>query len=289
MRSLFGQVTLTRAVGLLVAIAGCSLLIWLASENLPKGVLATATWLYTILVTLLTFLYFKVRMNVFFGLMVFGIPLGITLSVIALVNMLQNMGSVGALSGHMSTALWFVLLGGFSSAVGYFGFNETEPTKQGKLGSADCILVITIICSAPIVLSDYLSVLFSDLVSIGVFGSVVAVGVGLAVFKGVRLKSALPNIFVSVAVLGAALSAIGWMIAALQSDVDNTGRVLALGILTMYYGANSYVASIIFALMGDNSMKSYGFTTKNWHLVEAYMFLVFMALGPPTIFEVWQG
>ena len=67
------------------------------------------------------------------------------------------------------------------------------------------------------------------------------------------------------------------------------GPNMAIGLLTMLYGVNAYVLSFVLTLTTDDFSENLNLTTKNWHLVEGFMFLFFMTLGPPTLFEIIDG
>jgi len=273
---------------LTMAIAGLFALVWLADENIPGNVVEAALWLSLVLLPLLYFLHLKIRLNPFFGFMVLGIPLGISLSIVDIVNLLQNATDTDAITLGIATALFLAFFGGFASAIGYFGYSWDEPAKQRELRMIDCFIISAIIVVVPATrYSDFGS--FIDATSLGIFGAVFAMGIGLTKFKEMPLLAALPNIFVCVALLGAAFSTIGFVSASLESDTQMAGPNMAIGLLTMLYGVNAYVLSFVLTLTTEDFSENLNLTTKNWHLVEGFMFLFFMTLGPPTLFEMLQN
>ena len=277
---------------LTMAIAGFFSLVWLADENIPGNVVEAVLWLSLILLPLLYFLHLKIRLNLFFGFMVLGIPLGISLSIVDLVNLLNNVSGIAALDIGLSTSLLLAFFGGFVSAIGYFGYSWGEPVKQRELRMIDCFIASAIIVVVPAAryieysfrVSDFAA--FLDATSLGIFCSVFAMGIGLTKFKEKPVLPALPNIFVCVALLGAALSTIGWVSGSLTSDLPMAGPTIVMGLLTMLYGVNAYVLSFVLTLTTDDFSENLNLTTKNWHLVEGFMFLFFMTLGPQTLFEM---
>ena len=273
---------------LTMAIAGFFSLVWLADENIPGNVVEAVLWLSLVLLPLLFFLHLKIRLNPFFGFMVLGIPLGISLSIVDIVNVLLNMTSPDAVNLGIATSLFFAFFGGFVSAIGYFGYSWGEPIKQRDLRMIDCLIALAIIVIVPVIRwSNFAD--FLDATSWGIFCSVFAMGFGLTKFKETPVLSALPNIFVCVALLGAALSTIGFVSASLASDPKMAGPNTAIGLLTMLYGVNAYLLSFVLTLTTDDFSENLNLPTKNWHLVEGFMFLFFMTLGPPTIFEIFQN
>ena len=280
---------------LTLAIAGFFTLIWLADKNYPGDVVEAALWLSLVLLPLLCFLHLKIRLNLFFGFMVLGIPLGISLSIVDLVNLLNHVDSMNALDLGLSTSLLLAFFGGFVSAIGYFGYSWDEPIKQRELRIVDCFIASAIIVVVPAAryieysfrVSDFAA--FLDATSLGIFCSVFAMGIGLTKFKEKPVLPALPNIFVCVALLGAALSTIGWVSGSLTSDLPMAGPTIVMGLLTMLYGVNAYVLSFVLTLTANDIPENLNLTTKNWHLVEGFMFLFFMTLGPQTLFEMLQN
>ena len=280
---------------LTMAFAGFITLIWITGENIPGNVVEAVLWLSLVLLPLLYFLHSRIRLNLFFGFMVLGIPLGISLSIVDLVNLLNNVSGIDALDIGLSTSLLLAFFGGLVSAIGYFGYSWDEPVKQRELRIVDCFFVSAIIVVVPAARyieysfrnNDFAD--FLDPTSFGIFCSVFAMGIGLTKFKEMPVLSALPNIYVCVALLGAALSTIGFVSASLASDPKMAGPNMAIGLLTMLYGVNAYVLSFVLTLTTDDFSENLNLTTKNWHLVEGFMFLFFMTLGPQTLFEMLQN
>jgi len=273
---------------LTMAFAGFITLIWITGENIPGNVVEAVLWLSLVLLPLLYFLHSRIRLNLFFGFMVLGIPLGISLSIVDLVNLLNNVSGIDALDIGLSTSLLLAFFGGLVSAIGYFGYSWDEPVKQRELRMIDCLIASAIILVVPA--PRYIDFApFLDVTSLGIFCSVFAMGIGLTKFKEMPVLSALPNIYVCVALLGAALSTIGFVSASLASDPKMAGPNMAIGLLTMLYGVNAYVLSFVLTLTTDDFSENLNLTTKNWHLVEGFMFLFFMTLGPQTLFEMLQN
>ena len=280
---------------LTMAFAGFITLIWITGENIPGNVVEAVLWLSLVLLPLLYFLHSRIRLNLFFGFMVLGIPLGISLSIVDLVNLLNNVSGIDALDIGLSTSLLLAFFGGLVSAIGYFGYSWDEPVKQRELRIVDCFFVSAIIVVVPAARyieysfrnNDFAD--FLDPTSLGIFCSVFAMGIGLTKFKEMPVLSALPNIFVCVALLGAAHSTIGWVSASLISDLPMAGPTIVMGLLTMLYGVNAYLLSFVLILASDDFYENLNLTTKNWHLVEGFMFFFFMTLGPQTLFEIIQN
>ena len=118
--------------------------------------------------------------------------------------------------------------------------------------------------------------------------AITLIGIGIAKFKEIKVLNSLPNIFICVALIGAAFSTVGWILTSLTRDLQGVGPAMALGLLTMLYGIMLYILSFMFFLTTGRDPQTINFTTKNWHIVEGFTFLFFMTLGPPTLFEVFS-
>ena len=272
----------------ILAFLGICILAWTALDNMPSTFLNVNLWLIAAIAPVLGFLFFRIRLDPLYGLMILGIPLGIIFSIIELVSMLQNASNPRMISLAVSTALSFAFAGGLLSSIGYFGCGKIEVTHTTKLKPQDFFLVAIFLCVlyVGVILKSSGLGAFIDIPSLKIFLAISLIGIGIAKLKKSQIIVNLPNIFICVALIGAAFSTIGWILTSLTSDLEGIGPVMAIGLLTMFYGVFFYVLSFIFCLTSDQATQGINFTTKNWHLVEGFTFLFFMTLGPPTLFEV---
>ena len=278
------------ATFLIIAFVGICLFAWAAWENLPATFLTVNLWLIATIVPVLGFLLFRIRLDPLYGLMVLGIPIGIIFSIIELVGLLQELGDPTVIALAVSTALSFAFSGGLFSAIGYFGYREVEMIHSKKLKILDFLLVTLFLFAVWVgvmVTSTGLGA-FVDLPSIQIALAITLIGTGIAKFKEIKVLNSLPNIFICVALIGAAFSTIGWIMTSLTSDLQGVGPAMAVGLLTMLYGIILYILSFTFFLTTGKDPQTINFTTKNWHIVEGFTFLFFMTLGPPTLFEVFS-
>ena len=276
------------AMFFILAFLGICILAWTALDNMPSTFLNVNLWLIAAIAPVLGFLFFRIRLDPLYGLMILGIPLGIIFSIIELVSMLQNASNPRMISLAVSTALSFAFAGGLLSSIGYFGCGKIEVTHTTKLKPQDFFLVAIFFCVlyVGVILKSSGLGAFIDIPSLKIFLAVSFIGIGIAKLKKSQIIVTLPNIFICVALIGAAFSTIGWILTSLTSDLEGIGPVMAIGLLTMLYGVFFYVLSFIFCLTSEQAAQGINFTTKNWHLVEGFTFLFFMTLGPPTLFEV---
>ena len=51
----------------------------------------------------------------------------------------------------------------------------------------------------------------------------------------------------------------------------------------MFYAVNIFILSMVSALRVERNFLELDFTKRNWHIIEAFAFLTFMSLAPPTL------
>ena len=164
-----------------------------------------------------------------------------------LVNMLQNASDPTVIALVVSTALSFAFSGGLFSAIGYFGYREVEMIHSKKLKILDFLLVTFFLLAvwASVMATSAGVEAFVDLPSVQIGLAITLIGIGIAKFKEIKVLNSLPNIFICVALIGAAFSTIGWIMTSLTSDLQGVGPAMAVGLLTMLYGIILYIFSYL--------------------------------------------
>jgi hypothetical protein len=99
----------------------------------------------------------------------------------------------------------------------------------------------------------------------------------------------LPTASSFAALFGVALAVVNYMVVSLREDaLSEVGPTMALGLLSLVYGTFAYIVSIFYAST-ERSIAGSGVYGTNWHLVEAFTFLVFLLFAPPSIFELFNS
>ena len=282
-----------RWVWLGLAFVGFVTLLELARDNIPGASWTVIIWLMAAIVPLAIFLWLRTGFDPFQSALVLGIPLGISFSVIYLVALLQYMGDPEAVPPAVAEALWFPLLGGLVSMVGHFGAERDRNVQTRSLTVTESLagalyLFALFFAAMGFNVENPIDVFFDD-ISLGIFLSIFAIGVGSTKFRRPSIGSSYVDIMVSIALIGAAVCTIGWIVASLNGDMKGLGPAMAIGLLTMLYGTVCFCFSFLHVLTVDGLYRSANFPVKNWHLVEGFLFLFFMTLGPPTLFELFNG
>ena len=272
-----------RWVWLGLAFVGFVTLLELARDNIPGASWTVIIWLMAAIVPLAIFLWLRTGFDPFQSALVLGIPLGISFSVIYLVALLQYMGDPEAVTPAVAEALWFPLLGGLVSMVGHFGAERDRNVQTRRLTATESVggvlyLIRALFCGYGVQCGE-IDVFFDD-ISLGIFLSIFDDRRRSTKFRRPSIGSFYVDIMVSIALIGAAVSTIGWIVASLNGDMKGLGPAMAIGLLTMLYGTVCFCFSFLHVLTVDGLYRSANFPVKNWHLVEGFFGFL------PTLFEL---
>jgi hypothetical protein len=134
-----------------------------------------------------------------------------------------------------------------------------------------------------------LLVLFFDPLPFLISVAFLACGFGTSLLSKKPLSAVLPTASSFAALFGAALAVVNYMVVSLREDaLSGVGPTMALGLLSLVYGTFAYIVSIFYAST-ERSIAASSLYGTNWHLVEAYTFLVFLLFAPPSIFELFNS
>ena len=272
-------------------VTGIFFFVWAVTDVLPIGSLQLSVTFLAVTFATVVVLFWRIRLDPLYALMVLGIPIGLIFSIVEIVRIMQQMENPDSLPIEVSSALTVAVVGGLLSAVGSFGHQRNANIRSRSLTQWECLAlaVLLVVLLLGMTFNSNVLVAILDWSSAKVLLSILLVGLGVAVFKGIDFREGLPNLFVCAALIGAAISTIGWILTSLSDDMKGMGPAMAIGLLTMLYGICLYVLSFLLHLTAPGELDDDGFTTKNWHLVEGFTFLFFMNLGPPTLFELVAG
>lgn len=278
---------------LALTLVGLASLIELAMGNIPGGSWPIVFWLLAAIVPPAIFLWRTIGFDPFQSILALGIPLGVSFSIVYLVALLQYMSDLAGVALAIATALWFPLLGALISTLGHFGAELDGKVQKRPLTASECLagalyLFLVFFAALELTLQGPIHAIL-DHISLGIFLSISATGVGLTKFRGASIANSCVDITVAIALFGAALSTIGWIVASLSGDMKTSGPAMAIGLLTMLYGTVFYCFSFFYVLTVNGLYRSVNFPVKNWHLIEGFLFLFFMTLGPPTLFELFNS
>ena len=241
-----------------------------------------------ILAPLSAALYLHFRRQLPFGklLCVMALPIGLLYTGVGLVGMAIFVDDYELIGPTAATLLLKALYGGVLSAVGYL-WNDREFVPSDKHISLVelCFLQVGFLALSLWAIDSAagLSVL-SDLRVPALFLSLFIVAIYLAKDSDIPIATTIADASLAGVLLSLVVSLIAWFGSA--EDLDR--RAITFGSLGMVCGTYAYIAAFILSLYTGGA-SSIDYTKKNWHLVEANTFFVFLLFVPQNVGEVMSG
>ncbi len=214
-------------------------------------------------------------------LLALGIPVGLlggNMGVSGMILDLPDANSVGPASGVM---LLTALYGALCSAVGYFAIGNLQKPVDMKITGKQLTLIL-IGCGV-------LWVLPMASVGLRFFWSLPALFINLgfivmAAFMNTDKKKSLVHCVSDGALAGIMVSLVAALVGWFQSSPEVDINAVAFGSISVMYGTMIYIVCYIVSLWtGDTDQIN--FRVKNWHLVEANTFYIFLVFAPVNLAE----
>jgi hypothetical protein len=240
------------------------------------------------------FLAQRARVTTVSVVAVIAIPTGCLYSSAIMVTMLSAQSDPAALPSALAAALAIAAAGGVISAIAYLLSDERDLESFYPLSTRDFLRLavgFSFVFISYLVFSlgeIGLLVLFFDPLPFLISVAFLACGFGTSLLSKKPLSAVLPTASSFAALFGAALAVVNYMVVSLRGDLSGVGPTMALGLLSLVYGTFAYIVSIFYAST-ERSIAASSLYGTNWHLVEAYTFLVFLLFAPPSIFELFNS
>ena len=217
-------------------------------------------------------------------------------------------GNALEMTSTISEFYTIFLVGCFLSACGYFIDERQKFYETRTLSKLDVVICFLLLVTFNVI-NIYAVILRSDLsISFGAFWSAPA---WLGVLSGLSIALSLYVIFdrkskdwkfseyprhvmsnskllldsvMSVVLMSAIFGAIAFYYTS-QSSIESVSVTTEIGFLSMFYAVNIFILSMVSALRVERNFLELDFTKRNWHIIEAFAFLTFMSLAPPTMWD----
>ena len=261
-------------------------ILYILSTGLVRNVYSNG--LNTVLFILLSSIYTSYRTKLNFGYVLLTITVPICACDI-LSSLLMSLGDSyedGPESFlRMSERLFVVVYGAILSSIGYFLCPKEPDFLSAKpLNYYDIAILITALSVwlgfAVIPMGELERFLFLPSVIFAI--AFISMSVSAAMLRGNRLSAAAIDGSVAAVLFGIVIAACLYFSS--FRVAGTIGPILALSLISAIYGCIFYYAGF-FITIKQQTISTVSFTTKNWHIIEAVAFLVFMVYGPPTIWE----
>ena len=252
-----------------------------------------------------------IRDSINFGylLLIFSLPVAILKTFAEMVSLLATMdGNALEMTSTISEFYTIFLIGCFLSACGYFIDERRKFYETKTLSDFDVFFLLLLLIGFNLV-NIYTVVLRSDFqISFGEFwsgpawlGVLSSLGIALTLYVIFDRKSEdwklleypkyvlsnsklLLDAVMSVVLMSAIFGAIAFYYTS-QSSIASVSVTTEIGFLSMFYAVNIFILAMVTALRVERNFLELDFTRRNWHIIEAFAFLTFMSLAPPTMWD----
>ena len=228
------------------------------------------------------YLYFRHSVSVFQTMKVLGIPVALAGGMLGLHGILQGLQDPYAVGGAVALLLLCCFYGALVSAIGYFFCPNEDVPLSSKINGID-VLVSVVPFLLMMTLAMVSGVGISFFVNYGALA--LHVGMGLwAIFIRKDASKSVTHCLADSSLVGVLFSLVIALIGWFQVSPDVDQLALNFGCLGMLYGTILYIACYFFSLRSGDTHKI-DFTIKNWHLVEANTFFIFLVFAPVNLGE----
>ena len=233
-----------------------------------------------------SYISYRSGLNLGYVLLSITIPICACDTLSSLIISLQTIKESGIEAfWEMSVNLSVLIMGAILSSIGYFITpKEADFSKVIPLNYYDILVLLFGFCFWFIwsIIPEDLLDAFVDPPSLILVTGFLLMSVGASIFRGSQFSVALVDGSVAALLFGIVIASCFYF-ASLQ-DPRSIGPLLAVTLLSSIYGCICYYMSF-FVTVKQQTLSKLSFTTKNWHIIEAMAFLIFMIYGPPTIWE----
>ena len=255
------------------------------------------------------YISYKTLINFGYLLLIFSLPVAILKTFAEMVSLLATMdGNALEMTSTISEFYTIFLIGCFLSACGYFIDERQKFYETKTLSDFDVFFLLLLLIGFNLV-NIYTVVLRSDFqISFGEFwsgpawlGVLSSLGIALTLYVIFDRKSEdwrlleypkyvlsnsklLLDAVMSVVLMSAIFGAIAFYYTS-QSSIASVSVTTEIGFLSMFYAVNIFILAMVGALRVERNFLELDFTRRNWHIIEAFAFLTFMSLAPPTMWD----
>ena len=255
------------------------------------------------------YISYKTLINFGYLLLIFSLPVAILKTFAEMVSLLATMdGNALEMTSTISEFYTIFLIGCFLSACGYFIDERRKFYETKTLSDFDVFFLLLILIGFNLV-NIYTVVLRSDFqISFDEFwsgpawlGVLSGLGIALTLYVIFDRKSEdwkllenpkyvlsnsklLLDAVMSVVLMSAIFGAIAFYYTS-QSSIASVSVTTEIGFLSMFYAVNIFILAMVTALRVERNFLELDFTRRNWHIIEAFAFLTFMSLAPPTMWD----
>ena len=233
-------------------------------------------------------LYLHFRRQLPFGklLCVLALPMGLLYTGIGLLGMAAHAVDHETIGPAGAILLLPALYGGVLSAVGYLWNDGEFVPNDNHISFVElCFLQVTFLVLTLLTIDGSIGLgVLVDLRVPALFPSLFLLAIYLAKDTDTPIATTIADASLAGVLLSLVVSLIAWFGSA--EDLDR--RAITFGSLGMVFGTYAYISAFILSLYTGGA-SSIDYAKKNWHLVEANTFFVFLLFVPQNVGEVLRG
>jgi len=241
-----------------------------------------------IVVPLSTAYYLHLRGQLPFGklLCVMALPIGLLYTSVGLLGMATYLDDYTKIGQASAILLLSAFYGGVLSAVGYLWDDGEFLPSDNRISLVDLWLLQAAFLALWLWAIDHAVGVGAllDLRVPALFSALFITAIYLAEDRDTPIATTIADASLAGVLLSLVISLIAWF----GSGEDLDRRAITFGSLGMAFGTYAYISAFILSLYTGGA-SSIDFAKKNWHLVEANTFFVFLLFVPQNIGEVLRG
>ena len=267
-----------RFIGLVLLAYGAEKSVGLTIILEPIGLMST------IAPILIMGLYLNIRASVpiFEVMFVLGIPIGLLGCMIGLHGMAMYMNDATKIGPANGIMLLTALYGAIVSCLGYFFLSSNR-----RIGKRNISLLDFIFCT--FVLFSTVIFAISNAIDLKHFWNPGALALHLgfsiwAIFLREDKKKSIVNCISDAAIGGMIVGLVLALLAWYQTSPDVNREAIGFGCMGVFYGIVIYIHCYFLSLLLGGS-EEINFPVKNWHLIEANTFYIFLIFAPVNLGE----
>ncbi len=232
------------------------------------------------------YLYFRRQLPFGKMLVVIALPMGLLYTSVGLLGMATFLDDYKEIGPSSAILLLTAFYGGVLSAVGYlWSDGEFLPSDNHiSLGELWLFQALFLALSLWAIENAVGLGALLDLRVPALFLTLFITAIYLAKDRDTPIATTIADASLAGVLLSLVISLIAWFGSA--EDLDR--RAITFGSLGMAFGTYAYISAFILSLYTGGA-SSIDFAKKNWHLVEANTFFVFLLFVPQNVGEVLRG
>ena len=228
------------------------------------------------------YLHNRASVSIFEVMFVLGIPIGLLGCMIGLHGMAMYMNDATKIGPANGIMLLTALYGAIVSCLGYFFLSSNREIGKRNISLVDFIFCI-IVLNTTIMFAIYNAIDLRHFWNPGALALHLGFAIW-AIFLREDKKKSIVNCISDAAIGGMIVGLVLALLAWYQTSPDVNREAIGFGCMGVFYGIVIYIHCYFLSLLLGGS-EEINFPVKNWHLIEANTFYIFLIFAPVNLGE----